>query len=920
MESKIKVYAKSQNRIALGVINAYLVLYPEATLDDLRKAFPDSINPDCGSKQLFMTENDINEHVKNGEEWYASPRGYFVKEKEWLVMPDGERVGFVSMWSKPSLERLIAQAKEYGIEAVESDEKAGTYRIEHINVTESTENKIDNNETVIDGIKKAANNIFEAVSTAVGDATKFVGEQITSIIKGDNDTESNSFSVTYDGKDYPMALQYKITKKKKSEYPTLTAELDKYQGKELTLEDINKITLWKIGRFPFITSETLANLNLLKDEKSLDVEKTTAVLTELLNTTGVGLPMASTYLRFINPDVYQIIDVRAYRAAFDYKKYKHDYTIGSINKKIKIYIEYLQKLREIAEQGYHGFSTEFRNLDRFLYNFDKQAAKLSCVIRKDEDDPDEAWEEAINRTLDYCNEISDDDIDSIGANGMFEFVVSYDDCQYSMSLQYNNSDDEYPTLTKNLDKLQGKNLTLEDIHKITLWKIGRFPFMTPETLAGINSLKDEKTFDEDKTTIVLNELLNTKGIGLPMASTYLRFINPDVYQIIDVRAYRAANDYEHDETDYKYEDAQSQTETYIDYLRELREIAEQGYHGLSTAFRNMDRFLYNFDKITVLGAQSDWPDDCWDKAIQLTLEKCNCNDVAKEIPEMSQPENEPEGEMRTYKLRIESESLYQIWVGGLENADEKVIEEGFENEENWVDLVGNTLTLGMQMGEWKEKIGDNWYDEDTTEAVETILDMVEDGEIDAGVDNTGCFPDAEEDFQIVVLDEDDEEIDTIDSSDIKMFEVHDGHNYRVDFVEDDVTRQMARDYLIKSNQVDTRCDDFDLYHEGWTWVNVQHGETFTYPEYEIEINGEFDPDKLLIMKNVVYDSLGDYSIEAVTKIIYDGKELEELGEEIEQGEFTPSEGQTINLFIKRENPSEEASPDVAYNMSTLEKA
>ena len=55
MESKVKVYAKSHNRIALGVINAYLVLYPETTLDDLRKAFPNTINPDCGSKQIFMT-------------------------------------------------------------------------------------------------------------------------------------------------------------------------------------------------------------------------------------------------------------------------------------------------------------------------------------------------------------------------------------------------------------------------------------------------------------------------------------------------------------------------------------------------------------------------------------------------------------------------------------------------------------------------------------------------------------------------------------------------------------------------------------------------------------------------------------------------------------------------------------------------
>lgn len=140
MESKIKVYAKSQNRIALGVINAYLVLYPEATLDDLRKAFPDTINPDCGSKQIFMTQKEIREHIANGEEWYASARGYFVNDDEWLVMPNGEHIGVVSMWTKPSVERLTEYAKKYGIEIEESDEKRGTFRLERLNSSSTSEN------------------------------------------------------------------------------------------------------------------------------------------------------------------------------------------------------------------------------------------------------------------------------------------------------------------------------------------------------------------------------------------------------------------------------------------------------------------------------------------------------------------------------------------------------------------------------------------------------------------------------------------------------------------------------------------------------------------------------------------------------------------------------------------------------------
>jgi hypothetical protein len=134
MKTKIKVYASSQNRIALGVINAYMLINPYLTLDELRNAFPNEINPDCGSKQIFMSEKDIREHVAHGEDWYATARGYFVKDEEWLVptLEEG-RIGFVSMWSKPSYDRLVEKALQYGIEVIESDDKKGSFRLEFVN-------------------------------------------------------------------------------------------------------------------------------------------------------------------------------------------------------------------------------------------------------------------------------------------------------------------------------------------------------------------------------------------------------------------------------------------------------------------------------------------------------------------------------------------------------------------------------------------------------------------------------------------------------------------------------------------------------------------------------------------------------------------------------------------------------------------
>ena len=54
MASKVRVYGKAQNRTALGIAHAYMVMYPQATLEDLRKAFPNELNPDKGTKEIFI--------------------------------------------------------------------------------------------------------------------------------------------------------------------------------------------------------------------------------------------------------------------------------------------------------------------------------------------------------------------------------------------------------------------------------------------------------------------------------------------------------------------------------------------------------------------------------------------------------------------------------------------------------------------------------------------------------------------------------------------------------------------------------------------------------------------------------------------------------------------------------------------------
>lgn len=130
MASKVRVYGKAQNRTALGIAHAYMVMYPQATLDDLRKAFPNELNPDKGTKENFIPSNE------KGTD--ANWDGYFKADDEILTMGDGTQVSVVKMWTKPSFERLVEHAKLYDIEiaqfeAADKGGKKGGFRLEYLN-------------------------------------------------------------------------------------------------------------------------------------------------------------------------------------------------------------------------------------------------------------------------------------------------------------------------------------------------------------------------------------------------------------------------------------------------------------------------------------------------------------------------------------------------------------------------------------------------------------------------------------------------------------------------------------------------------------------------------------------------------------------------------------------------------------------
>jgi thermostable 8-oxoguanine DNA glycosylase len=146
--------------------------------------------------------------------------------------------------------------------------------------------------------------------------------------------------------------------------PTFTARLD---GLKMPLDQhtINEIVLWKVNRYVELESGILNALNATTDLRPGEHRESEGVLAQLLETRGVDLAMASTFLRFRNPDVFQIVDRHAYRAIYGVK-YPLT-TKSTVKRKVALYFEYLDRLTDLCRC--RGF--EFKTIDRLLYIFDK---------------------------------------------------------------------------------------------------------------------------------------------------------------------------------------------------------------------------------------------------------------------------------------------------------------------------------------------------------------------------------------------------------------------------------------------------------------------------------------------------------------------------------------------------------------------
>lgn len=128
-------------------------------------------------------------------------------------------------------------------------------------------------------------------------------------------------------------------------------------------DDLRRISLWKSNRILSVTGETLQKLNNLSENKNISLRDPLVkeVIDGLVLSQGIGFPMASAILKFINPNVFPIIDVRAYRALTGNKPYYGTYTYDK-------YIEYSEILTSISKST----NKQLREIDEQLYCFDKK--------------------------------------------------------------------------------------------------------------------------------------------------------------------------------------------------------------------------------------------------------------------------------------------------------------------------------------------------------------------------------------------------------------------------------------------------------------------------------------------------------------------------------------------------------------------
>lgn len=167
------------------------------------------------------------------------------------------------------------------------------------------------------------------------------------------------------------------------------------------------------------------------------------------------------------------------------------------------------------------------------------------------------------------------------AKTYIKFNLGSDSLDYSFS--YN--DEETAALHSRVNN--NPEIDINDLRRISLWKIDRVLGVSEETIEKLRKLAQlEGVLVTDPfVEEIIDDLVNSQGIGFSMASAMLKFIKPDIFPIIDVRAFRALRGAKPYYSTYTYI-------KYVDYTNDLIEMAQR----LNRPLREMDEQLYCFDQ------------------------------------------------------------------------------------------------------------------------------------------------------------------------------------------------------------------------------------------------------------------------------------------------------------------------------------
>lgn len=163
------------------------------------------------------------------------------------------------------------------------------------------------------------------------------------------------------------------------------------------------------------------------------------------------------------------------------------------------------------------------------------------------------------------------------------FIMFKDTDELNFKFNYNNVE------TKELNQLlnRNNNVTIDNLRRVALWKLDRILSVSHETMSLLNEIAvmTDLSIENEIVRKLLGQMVSEQGIGFPMASAILKFIRPDVFPIIDVRAWRAL-------TGKKITYSQYSVDKYISYAKRIYEIAK----NKNIPFNQVDEQLYCYDE------------------------------------------------------------------------------------------------------------------------------------------------------------------------------------------------------------------------------------------------------------------------------------------------------------------------------------